>query len=300
MSTMDTAGLRKAIESACGAVRTRITTEHQEHEEKVRKAMEAGDEPPDWDRQKHPSVSSDWWMRWAIDACKDQGLTFWLRDEDVQAALDEDLVGPALQRLLELQEFHHLDGIPLEIGWSPKAAVRKDVVSADNKVGKVKATSKKKRQMWPREAGNAPDFELELSLPFFLLGTEEEIERGLHDLLAHCAFKDDDDGTPTLKKPDISGFASTYGRYGIGTPREAQAVAHLVARPSLTRELNAFGYDPESGQGLLFSPREPRDGNLLDLGGRSRESRQSLGAKALERLGVSVGANGQLTPQTEA
>lgn len=294
MSTMDKAALRRAIEIACGAVRTRIATELQEHEEKVRKAMEAGDEPPGWDREKRPSVTSGWWMRWALDAFKDQGLTFWIRDEDLQGALDEDLAGPVLQRLLELQEFQHLDGVPFEIGWSPKIAVRKDVVSADNKVGKVKATSKKKRQMWPRGAGNAPEFELELSLPFFLLGSEEEIERGLHDLLAQCAFKDDDDGTPTLKKPDISGFASTFGRYGISTAREAQAVAHLVARPDLTRELHAFGFDPESGQGILFAPREGLD-NRIDLGDRRRD-----GERELEKLGFTVSRNGRVEPRTEA
>lgn len=291
MSEMDTAALRSAIESACSAVRTSIQAHLQKHQEQLQKAREAGDPPPE--RDNLPSATSSYWMRWACDEMREHKLPSWIRDEDVQSALDEDLVGPVMARLLELQEFAHLDGIPFEIGWSPKAALRKDVICCDHKVGKVKAVSKKRRLLWPREAGEVPDFELELSLPFFLLATEQEIERGLHELLAPCAYKLENN-EPTLKKPDISSYSSTLGRYGVSTPREAQAVAHVLARPHVRHELAVFGYGPD-GQGILFSPREGED-NLLALGDRVRE-----GAKALEKLGIKVNAStGQLTPQTEA
>lgn len=284
MSTMDTASLRAAIEKACAAVRIHVAQEHQEHQDKVFKAMESGDPLPD--RDNRPSAHDAYWVRWACDACRDEKLPAWLRDEDVQAALGEDLAGPVIAALLELQEFAHLDGIPLEIGWSPKSCQRKDVVSCDFKVGKVKAMSKKRRQLWPREAGDAPDFEIELSLPYFLLATEDEIERGVHELLAACAFKGEDD-EPTLRKADISAYASTLGRYGISTPREAQAVAHLMAHPAITQQLNAFGYDPASGQGILFTPREPRQQNLVDMARGARRVLEAAGVTVKVSMGTS-------------
>jgi hypothetical protein len=262
MSTMDRAALRRAVEIACGAVRTHVAEETQKHEARVRKARVSGDEPPRWDNR--PAATSPYWVRWACDSCKEAGLPAWVRNEDVIAALDDDLAGPVLQRLLELPEFAHLDGVPLEIGWSPKACQRKDVVSTEFKVGKIKAVSKKRRQLWPPEAGDAPDFELELSLPFFLLGTEPEIERGLHELLAACVFQGEDD-EPTLRKADISTYASTLGRYGISTPREAQAVAHAMAHPATPQQLRDFGFDPETRQGLLFAPAEAAPPNVLEL-----------------------------------
>lgn len=297
--TMDTASLRHALAVACGAVRTHMREQEQK---------EGGDNRPD--------VNAPYWMRWACDAMRDQKIPAWVRDEDLVAALGEDLVGPVLQELLELQEFGHLDGIPFSIGWSPKACVRKDVVSVDNKVGKVKAVSKKRRLLWPAEAGDVPDFELELSLPYFLLATEDQIERGVHELLAACAFQGEDD-EPTLRKADVQTYASTLGRYGISTAREAQAVAHAMAHPALSRQLAAFGFG-EDGQGILFQAKEPQQ-NLLELGVRARdakrvleaadvtgtirmgsETRQEAGARALGELGLNVGPGGRVTPQTEA
>lgn len=277
MSTMDTASLRHALAVACGAVRTHMREQEQ------KEGREAN----------RPDVNAPYWAKWACDAMRDQKIPSWVRDEDLVAALGEDLVGPVLQELLELEEFAHLDGIPFEIGWSPKMCVRKDVVSCDQKVGKVKAVSKKRRLLWPAEAGAVPDFELELSLPFFLLGTEDEIERGIHELLAACAFKGEDD-EPTLRKADIHTYASTLGRYGISTAREAQAVAHAMAHPALTRQLAAFGFS-EDGQGILFEAREPRQ-NLLELGVRARDAK-----RVLEAAGVAGTIRmGSETPQTEA
>lgn len=232
------------IERACVAVTSTARSKLEEHEAAVERALKAGKEPP---RRDVPCASSADWVKWAAAILDEEGLGAWIRDRDLREAF-EDLAGPILRRLRDLPEFATWRTETLEIRWSRKPIVIRDIVLDDPVAGRVKVVPPADRETWLGE-GDAPAFRLELSLPWWLVASEDEMERGLHAVLAACGMRDD---RPVLRKPDIQAHASTLARYGVSGVRQASAVAHAQAHPSHTRLLRSFGFDPDSGQGLLW------------------------------------------------
>lgn len=114
--------------------------------------------------------------------------------------------------------------------------------------GRVSALSQLERDLTP-----GLDYRLVISLPWWILASEKEVERGLHELLCYCGRASDaEDAKPTIRKPDIRTHAATLGRYGLSGDREATAIAHALAGPA-RKQLVDFGFGPD-GQGCFWLP----------------------------------------------
>lgn len=243
------------IAAGCSAVMTALDAKTTDHEFEVRKAIKLGHEIPTSDL---PRVARSSWVSWAATKLGENNVPAWFRDVDLREGF-EDLVGPVLRKLRAFPEFRTWVGEVLELRWTRKPIVVRDMVLEEAVAGRVKAVGVVDRMVWSGD-GPAPAFRLELSLPWWLLASDEEQEHGLHAVIAACGM---DDG-PVIRKPDIVAHASTLGRYGIGGIRQAQAIAHAVAHPSHTRVLRDHGFDPASGQGLIWGAIEGAQTNLVD------------------------------------
>lgn len=238
--------LQKRISAACRITHERAVAEAKSQHDAQDAARRLGEAEPPLDL---PRASSERWCRWAARILADHELEVWLRDADVSAAV-EDLAGPVLAKLLSWPEFRCLEGVILELRWSTKPMVRKDVIVGMPQAGRPKVVPKADRLTWTG-VGKAPSFRLELSLPFWLLATVEEKERGLHDVLSYLGFGENH--TPKLRKPDIVAHAATLGRFGVAGLREASAVFHAQRHPDHERILREFRFDAVTGQGQLWT-----------------------------------------------
>lgn len=237
---------RDDIEAGCVAVTGRVRERIDWHESAVRDARARGQEDPPSDL---PRVSSAYWVGWAAEILVEHGVPSWLRDADVRESF-EDLAGPVLRRLRGFDEFRTWSAEVVEIRWSKKPIVVKDLVLTEAVAGRIKAVNEADRMTWSGE-GPPPAFRVELSLPWWLLATEDEQERGLHAVLASAGMDDD---KPCLRKPDILAFSSTLGRYGVAGVRAASAIAHAQAHPDHRRRMREYGFEVGTGQGLLWGP----------------------------------------------
>jgi len=257
--------LQTLIASACGALRTHVNDKVVRHDAECHKARVKNEDPPAPDL---PRASVPRWVSWAAAELADaeygaHHMPVWMRDSDVVAGHD-DLAGPALDRLRDMAEFRAIATEVIEIRWTRRPIVRRDVMGSESRCGRVKAVPVGDRLAWTGE-GDAPSFRLELSLPWFLLAEPDEIDRGLHELLAACWVDDD---KPVIRKPDIVAHASTLARFGVSGVREAHAVFCAQRHPAHERTLRDFGFDAVTGQGSLWSPVAPRQADLRDGGGR--------------------------------
>lgn len=249
------------LSKASDEVETMQRREADRHEEARRKATKTGEREP---RADLPHAGSPKWVRTVAKILREVGdgaLDGWLTHEVVQATFGAGLVDHVLDRLRVWPEFEHIEHVGVQIRWSLSAMTVRDVVDERVLLGRVKVIPLAERLTWAGD-GEVPWFRLDLSLPCAMLAEVDELERHLHHLLAHMATTD---RGPVLRKPDLVGFASTLGRFGIESPREAQAVAHAMRHPTTAKKLAEFGYDPKTGQGLLWSPQHPRQGDLRDV-----------------------------------
>jgi hypothetical protein len=252
------------LAGACQEVFNQRDEELERQEGRRRKAERTGEAAPQPDP---PRVGEPKWVEWAARILARAGLPQWLRDRDVRAALDEDLVGPLLQRLLSWPEFQDIEGWPIARRWTRSVIGRKDFVSTEVVAARPKVVDVGERQAW-EGTGSAPAFRLQLSLPWWLLATELERERGLHEAIAYFGIVD---SKPVLRKADIIGHACTLGRFGVRSVREADAVFHAQRHPSHELILREWGFDPITGEGQRFQPYGPAQGSILELAQRTRK-----------------------------
>jgi len=270
MNTAPASTLLDYIASGCSEVLSRVATKVQDYEDARRKARHANREEP---RKDLPSVARGSWVSWASGILDESGgVPVWIRNQDLVAGF-EDLAGPVLNRLRPLPEFSTWAAQVIEVRWTRRPIVVRDMVLTEALAGRVKAVSIPDRLLWTGQ-GPAPAFRLELSLPWWLLADDDEQERGLHHLLAYCGMETGD--RPVLRKADIVAHASTLARFGVGGVRQAMAVAHAQAHPTHERLLREYGFDPASGQGMLWQEhRLPRQANLLELAKDTAKRRKS-------------------------
>ena len=252
-------------------VNEKRAAELADQDKRTRTALASGSPPPTTDP---PRASAPRWVLWASSILRTQEVPKWVSHDEI-AALDQDVVSPVIEALLRLPEFEKLLAADaLTIVWTPGMVATADLLGKTPRVGRIRVLSERERLTWSRPEAPA-DFRLELSLPYVLLATADELERGLHELLAACAY---DDEKPKLLKPDISTFASTLGRYGVSTAREASAVAHALRGVRNARLVRDFGFDVETGQGLLWEPMAPRQSDLVDAARQVRDTLKRYGA----------------------
>lgn len=256
--------VRSRISGGCEQVLALRREEIDRQEERARRAERLGEVVPQSDP---PRVSEDRWVSWAARILVRYGVPKWMRDADVRDA-HEDLVGPLLQRFITWPEFALLDGWFIELRWTHSPIVRKDFVSTEAVAARPKVVPPGDREAW-LGGDEAPQFRLELSLPWWLLADELERERGLHEALAYFGVVDNQ---PVLRKPDIVGHAATLGRFGVRCAREADAVFHAARHPSHELILRGYGFDPVTGLGQRWEPGGPSQGSLLRLAPTTRKA----------------------------
>lgn len=148
-------------------------------------------------------------------------------------------VADIVARVVRLPERSHLSGRTIDVVWRRRHATRQGQVV----LGKAGPTPRKDRDL------GAGDFRVELAFDAWCLLTPEERERLVHHELGHCRVAD---GLPAGHGHDVEEHADTVARYGLARPAHGQLVAEAMAHPTTAKRLREWGFDPATGQGLLF------------------------------------------------
>lgn len=106
-----------------------------------------------------------------------------------------------------------------------------------------------------------PPFRLILSLPYWIAATEAQKSAALHDLIVRFGRKGgerNEDGAivelgiPILRKPTVTMFAATIGRFGLVDSFQAQVIAHAIAHSETKNKLQEYSFDETSRQGIFW------------------------------------------------
>lgn len=241
--------------SGLSAINNLTRLEEDRHHAAVDKARKAGEEDP---RPDLPRASSPKWVRAAAKLLRESEAEAWYAHRDV--ADEWDVIGFTLERLRGDPEFSTIAAELIDVRWSIGATVAKDLAHERVVMGRVAVVPREERATWPTDE-EPPAFRFRLSVPAFALATSDEIERALHELLVQCGVGD---SGPVKRRPDIVAHSATLARYGATDVQEAQAVACAFAHPETRRAMARFGFDPVSGQGILWPARSPRQPSLGD------------------------------------
>ncbi len=237
------------------SISMRVRSEEGAHHERVAKARKAGEEDP---RPDLPRAGSPKWVRTAAKLLREREAEAWYAHRDV--ADEWDPIGVTLAQLRDAPEFVTIATELVDIRWSIGATVQKDLAHERVVMGRMCVVPREERATWPTDE-EPPAFRFRLSVPAFALATSDEIERALHELLAQCGVGD---SGPVKRRPDIVAHSATLARYGATDIQEAQAVACAMANPETKRAMVRYGFDPVSGQGILWPARSPRQPSLGD------------------------------------
>ncbi len=241
--------------SGLSAIRDLVRLEDDRHHAAVEKARKLGQDEPGADL---PRASSPKWVRTAAKLLRESEAEPWYAHRDV--ADDWDPIGLTLAQLRDAPEFATIAAELVDVRWSIGATVQRDLAHERVVLGRMCVVPREERATWPTNS-EPPAFRFRLSVPAFALATSDEIERALHELLAQCGVGDNG---PVKRRPDIVGHSSTLARYGATDIQEAHAVACAMASPETKRAMARYGFDPASGQGILWPARSPRQPSLGD------------------------------------
>lgn len=153
-----------------------------------------------------------------------------------------DLFARAVTLVDVCRELDWLHGKAEQIEWvfytRPRSSKRRVVCGSAKAIGAKERLLAREPRWW----------RIEISLPYWLLATEDERYRLLHHELCHLGLDVDEDGQllerPYVEAHDVEDFASTVGRFGAFGD-----VAVRLARAA--REHPTWKYDAE-GTGHLF------------------------------------------------
>lgn len=241
--------------SGLSAIRQTVRDREIAHQEAVAKARKLGQDEP---RPDLPRAGSPKWVRTAAKLLRESEAEGWYAHRDV--ADEWDVIGLTLERLRGDPEFQTIASEVIDVRWSIGATVAKDLAHERVVMGRVAVVPREERATWPTDE-EPPAFRFRLSVPAFALATSDEIERALHELLVQCGVGD---SGPVKRRPDIVAHSATLARYGAVDVQEAQAVACAMAHPETKRAMVRYGFDPASGQGILWPARSPRQPSLGD------------------------------------
>lgn len=123
-----------------------------------------------------------------------------------------------------------LEHVDVDVVWSTRAKWQRDAVDSIPTIATIATVPERARALGETDA----HLRLTVHLPCWLAASRLERERALHALLMGYCPDDAENPKRLLRhRPDVVAHAATLGRYGVGTLREAQAIAHAVAHPSL-------------------------------------------------------------------
>lgn len=232
---------------------TRI--EGDRHHAEVDKACKLGQDEP---RGDLPRAGSPKWVRTAAKLLRESEAEAWYAHRDVSD--DWDPISLTLAKLRVDPEFVQIVNELIDIRWSIGATVQRDLAHERVVLGRMSVVPREERSTWAAE-GEPPAFRFRLSIPAFALATSDEIERALHELLVQCGVGD---SGPVKRRPDIVAHSATLARYGATDIHEVEAVACAMANPETRRAMLRFGFDPSTGQGVMWPARSPRQPSLGD------------------------------------
>lgn len=176
-------------------------------------------------------------------ALKGAERAFVLADELAETFPDLDLTDRTRRMVWACEEFSRIREIRHRIrtvfrlsGWKAKGVMV---------VGSMAPVPTKEQDLHP----NGPTWELTISLPAWLLMSEDQRDRLIHHELCHALPGD-------LGAHTIEEHALTLARFGPATAWQAQALAAALKRPTFIAEMRAFDFD-ERGQGCLFETARP-------------------------------------------
>ena len=169
-------------------------------------------------------------------------------DGAMLATLPEFDVKALMEEAVQLDEHAHLRGRSFQVVF------RRCAGKSGGKVmfGKGGANSKRDRAL------GAAWFRVTLALDVWCLLTLDERRRLVHHEMGHCAVDVDAQGHPRPKTVghDVEEFAATWARYGLaGDEDSARAVAAVASHPETEATCRRYGFDPVTGQGVLFGGR---------------------------------------------
>lgn len=239
------------------AIVDEAAAKERDHQLAVRAALAADKPEP---QANVPSADSASWVRWAARMFRDADCDRWYSDLAVRAA-GRDYVATRIELLRTLPEFVTLEGHEIEVRWTTRAMVERDIGIERVLLGRAKVVSEEERLTWP--SGDCPpSWRLTLSLPAAVLADSDELDRGLHALLCSFGLRDH---RPVLRRPDVVAHAANLARYGATSIRETLAVACAMRHPATQARMREYGFDPSTGQGLLWAPQLPRQVQLDEV-----------------------------------
>lgn len=193
------------------------------------------------------------------------------------AELDLDAMGKHL--VWTCEEFAPIRPVRHRIRWVWR-------LSKWMKSGRAKAGEARKIPSRQRDLDPSADYEITANLPMWLGLDRIARERLVHHELMHIlGWAHIEDG-----EHHIMEFSETLQRYGIGDPLQAKALASFMARPASEAEVRRYGFDPISGQGLLFGDgakvEVPSNAQVLTVSTTSQtvSITAEQAARAVERL----------------
>ncbi len=144
-----------------------------------------------------------------------------------------------LEVINQYPERKHLRKAVIEIRW------RLSTWSSQGSavLGRAKPVPRADREAWTG-GGPAPDFRVTLSLPYWIVATDEERRRLLHHELGHLQWKED--GSPGSRGHDIEEFADTIRAFGL----LPDSVEQLAAAEAI-RDLKVLPASPQAQTDLF-------------------------------------------------
>lgn len=242
------------VEEGIQRVFTLIRNHEEAHQEATRKALAAKREPPKYDE---PSALKTDWLSKACERLRSAGVPKHfagriLNQVNDDIGTDWETTRDTVLKLSEFATYVEKGPTAIDVLWTSAFLVRRDCLTDQPLLGQIKRLTEQEREAWPSKP--APYVRIRLSLPFWLLATDDERERGLHEVLSGAVIRD---GKAVKKNPDIIAHASTLGRYGlqgggIAGSREAHAVVHAMAHSRTRSVLEEYHFDERTRQGVLW------------------------------------------------
>lgn len=214
-----------------------------------------------------------------------------LTEEDVSAAHDviAEEVRDVLRRFVldphRYGEFAMLARHRFLIDFAKRGIYRKDGPLLWEVIGvEARPLPVRERETW-RGDGDVPSFRLLVSIPAWMLATEYERRRAVHNALMTVGVrgaKQEKDGsytggTPIRRQPDIVAHSHTLIRYGIHGRREVGAISAAMAHPSTAERIRRYRCDDVGQLAMYVEPgADEHDASLPDPEPRAIEGGEEV------------------------
>lgn len=202
---------------------------------------------------RSPAMARD--LKWAFKLMKDIELPHYFSHSELRDA-EMNAIDRHIADMRSLPEFDAIKTKVIDVHWTSKPILVNDKINPATMLCRVKVVPKEERETWP-SGEDAPDYRILVSFPFWALcdieGMLDLLDRQLHAAL--CLMSGG--AQNKIRRPDISGHAATFGRFGTLGPLETRAVLNASKHRKQAENVDRY-----MTQGWLFDPIEARQGEL--------------------------------------